>query len=234
MNQNLRKAPYLRKENAISVAATVFLTLFAAAGSGAAAEIRAPEAPSALNSQVVSVPGYSAETTFNAVDTQPVPSELNGQTPPASAEPLAEAAPSQPTAATLSALVAAEPVADEVSSELKCLASAIYFESRSEPLSGQLAVGRVIVNRARSGRFPSSYCGVVYQPSQFSFVHGAAMRSVDSRSRLWRNALAIAQIASDGAWQSEAEGALYFHAARVSPNWHLHRVAQIENHIFYR
>lgn len=228
MNHNLRKA------SLISVAATVLLTLFSAAGSGAAAESRAPAAPSVELPH--STPGVSAETGFDQVETQPLPSELSGQAPPPQAEQLSPEplAPAPITAASLTALVAAQPVAEDVSAEMKCLASAIYFESRSESLSGQLAVGRVIVNRTRSGRFPSSYCGVVYQPSQFSFVHASGLRAADPRSRLWRNAVAIAQIAHSGSWQSEAEGALYFHAARVSPNWHLHRVAQIDHHIFYR
>lgn len=220
----------LRMASVISVAATVLTTLFIAAGSGAAAESRAPSAPSVQVSQPI--PGFTAEAGYDKLETQPLPSELSGQAPPpAAAEPLA---PAPITAASLAEMVAAQPVSDELSPELKCLASAIYFESRSESLSGQLAVGRVIVNRTRSGRFPSSYCGVVYQPSQFSFVHGAYQRAADTRSRLWHNALAIAQIAHTGAWQSEAEGALYFHAARVSPKWRLHRVAQIDNHIFYR
>jgi spore germination cell wall hydrolase CwlJ-like protein len=43
------------------------------------------------------------------------------------------------------------------SRELECLATGIYFESKSEPLKGQLAVGQVIANRANSGgRFPST------------------------------------------------------------------------------
>ncbi|MGH6658364.1 MAG: cell wall hydrolase, partial [Sphingomicrobium sp.] len=47
------------------------------------------------------------------------------------------------------------------SRELECLAAGVYFESKSEPLAGQLAVGKVIANRAQSGgRFPSTYCGV--------------------------------------------------------------------------
>ena len=61
---------------------------------------------------------------------------------------------------------------------------------------GQLAVGRVIVARSRSGRFPNSYCGVVYQPSQFSFVRGGRMPSINMDSRHWRNAVAIALIVS--------------------------------------
>lgn len=134
---------------------------------------------------------------------------------------------------SLARLVAAQPTG-ELSRELECLAGAIYFEAKSESLAGQLAVGRVIVNRARSGRFPASYCGVVFQHSQFSFIRGNAMPAISRTSRSWRTAAAIAQIAHNGSWASAAEGALYFHAKRVSPNWKLTRVAQVDSHIFFR
>jgi N-acetylmuramoyl-L-alanine amidase len=135
---------------------------------------------------------------------------------------------------SLDALVAATPVNQSLSKDMECLAGAIYFESKGEPLDGQLAVGRVIVNRANSGRFPSSYCGVVYQRSQFSFVRGGRMPSIRKNSQAWREAKAIASIAHDGSWDSPAQGALFFHARYVSPGWRLTRIAQVENHIFYR
>src|SRR3546814_13674283 len=77
--------------------------------------------------------------------------------------------------------------------ELRCLAGAVYFESRGESLAGQLAVARVIINRAESGRFPTSYCGVVLQRSQFSFVRGGQMPKIRESSRPWAHAVAIAQ-----------------------------------------
>ena len=158
---------------------------------------------------------------------------------PAAATPevtTSEAAPALPeiTPATLAALVSAQPQPTELSRELNCLAGAVYFEAKSESLAGQLAVGRVVIARSRSGRFPNSYCGVVYQRSQFSFVRGNAMPTLDHGSRQWRNAVAIAQIAHADAWHSPVEGALFFHAARVSPNWRLTKVARIDNHVFYR
>ena len=137
-------------------------------------------------------------------------------------------------AASLEDLIAQQQPVSEITPELKCLAGAIYFEARSEVPQGQLAVGRVIVARTKSGRFPSTYCGVVLQPSQFSFVRHHAIPSVDRSSPEWQQSVAIAKIAISGSWQSPAEGALYFHAKRVSPAWHKHRVAQIENHIFYQ
>jgi spore germination cell wall hydrolase CwlJ-like protein len=117
---------------------------------------------------------------------------------------------------------------------MECLAGAIYFEARGEPLSGQLAVGRVIVDRTESRRFPTSYCGVVYQPAQFSFVRGGRMPPINQASRAWQEARAIAVIADRDLWESPAKGALFFHAAHVKPGWKLQRVAQINTHVFYR
>lgn len=138
------------------------------------------------------------------------------------------------TASTLAELVAATPQPDKIDSELRCLAGAVYFESRGESLAGQLAVARVIINRAESGRYPDSYCGVVTQRSQFSFVRGGKMPKLRESGRPWANALAIAQIARANSWKNKAPGALYFHARYVSPRWRKIRVAQIDNHIFYR
>ena len=77
-------------------------------------------------------------------------------------------------------------------------------------------------------------CGVIYQPGQFSFVRGNGMPLIRLGSESWREAVAIAQIAVDDSWDSKAEGALYFHARRVSPGWGKRQLAAIDNHIFYR
>ncbi|KEQ54079.1 cell wall hydrolase [Sphingobium chlorophenolicum] len=134
----------------------------------------------------------------------------------------------------LAALVDAQGAAEDVSGDMKCLAGAVYFESKGESLEGQLAVARVIINRAKSGRFADSLCGVIYQPGQFSFVRGNGMPSIRMGSESWREAVAIAQIAMEDSWNSKAEGALYFHARRVSPGWGKRQLAAIDNHVFYR
>ncbi len=134
---------------------------------------------------------------------------------------------------TLAQLVAATPKPETIDPELRCLAQAVYFESRGESLAGQLAVAHVVINRAKSGRFPTTLCGVVHQPSQFSFVRRGKMPAVRNAVQ-WSNALAIAQIARDDSWQNRAPGALFFHARYVSPGWRKTRIAQIDNHIFYR
>ena len=121
------------------------------------------------------------------------------------------------------------------SRDLECLAVGIYFESKSEPLAGQLAVGDVIANRANSGgRFPSSYCGVLFQRGQFSFIRGKSWPAVNRSGRQWQTAVAIAKIVDQNLKNSSAQNALFFHAKRVSPGWRLKRVASIGNHVFYR
>jgi len=157
--------------------------------------------------------------------TEPVASET-----PAPFTPSVESA----RAASLAALVSATPMPAEIDEELRCLAGAVYFESRSESLIGQLAVAHVVINRAESGRFRPTLCGVVFQPSQFSFVRGGRMPAINTAGRQWRDAVAIAQIARADSWKNRAPGALFFHATHVSPGWNKARVAQIDNHIFYR
>ncbi|MGV3511106.1 MAG: cell wall hydrolase [Novosphingobium sp.] len=159
---------------------------------------------------------------------QPVVQPVATATPEAAIE--ADAA----VAASLAELVEETQVPSALSNELECLAGAVYFEAKSETLAGQLAVGRVIVARANSGRFPSSYCGVVYQPSQFSFVRGHGMPAINRDSRAWQTAVRIARIADEGLWKSPVEGAMFFHAAHVSPRWGKTRMARVDSHIFYR
>jgi N-acetylmuramoyl-L-alanine amidase len=136
--------------------------------------------------------------------------------------------------ATLAETVAKLRSTDPGSRELECLAGAIYFEAKSESLAGQLAVGHVIANRASSGRFPSSYCGVVFQRSQFSFVRGHALPYIPRASQDWRDAVAIAKIVDQQLRPSPMGKALFFHARRVSPGWKLTRVGTLGNHVFYR
>ncbi len=120
-------------------------------------------------------------------------------------------------------------------SEEMCLVKAIYFEARSETLEGQLAVAEVILNRTTSGLYPTTICGVVTQPAQFSFIRGGRFPTPDTNSDGWRKALAIADIAINGLAQNVAPNVLWYHASYVAPSWgrRLTRVARIGTHIFY-
>lgn len=211
-------SPKLKRASIIATGAMILTIVASAGGSGAAAESLSP---------VVVNQEPTPQIIIQPVETDTV------------LAPRADAADAQlpvdePKAATLAQLVAAQPQPADLSRELTCLAGAIYFEAKSESLIGQLAVGRVVVARSKSGRFPESYCGVVYQPSQFSFVRGGTMPAIPKASRDWKEAVAIAQIAHAGSWLSPAEGALFFHATYVSPGWRLKRLARIDNHVFYR
>lgn len=202
--------------SAIALAATVLTALLGATGSGAAASDFIP-----MLIEAKPTPQFVSEPVVQAL--------------PADADQTGAEETETPDADTLQELVAQQATPGAMSREMRCLAGAIYFEARGESLEGQLAVGRVIVNRTKSGRFPSSYCGVVYQPSQFSFVRGRSMPSVRESSADWQEAVAVAQIADEGVWRSKAKGALFFHAKRVSPRWSkLTRLAQVDNHVFYR
>lgn len=116
---------------------------------------------------------------------------------------------------------------------LRCIAIGVYYESRSESLEGQLAVAHVIINRANSGRFASTPCGVLTQRGQFSFVRGGVLPTPPNTQQ-WRTAVAIARVASGEQWPNAAPGAMFFHASRVSPGWNRPRIARLGNHIFYR
>ena len=125
--------------------------------------------------------------------------------------------------------------------EQRCLAQAIYFEARSEPEEGQAAVAQVVLNRAMSGLYPGSVCGVVFQNQerrdacQFSFAcdgHPLRMTEADA----WANAVRIAHEVTDGStYVSDIGGSTHYHANYVRPFWarSLKKMEVIGHHIFY-
>ena len=123
-----------------------------------------------------------------------------------------------------------------LTAEQHCLASAVYFEARGESLEGQLAVAEVVLNRARSGRYPATWCGVVAQRAQFSFVRRGRIPEANRSSDAWRRAVAISRIAEARVQRMLPENVLWYHASYVRPSWgrRLDRSGQIGAHIFYR
>jgi spore germination cell wall hydrolase CwlJ-like protein len=117
----------------------------------------------------------------------------------------------------------------------ECLATAVYFEARGESLDGQLAVAEVVLNRSRSGRYPSDVCAVVKQPAQFSFVQNRQFPKADRGSVAWKKAVAIAKVAQDKLATKLSNNVLWYHADYVAPSWgkRLSRQAKIGTHIFY-
>jgi hypothetical protein len=125
--------------------------------------------------------------------------------------------------------------------QMRCLAEAIYFESRSEPEGGQAAVAQVVLNRVRSGIYPTTVCGVVYQDRnrpfacQFSFAcEGKSLRIGEPGP--WAVATRIAdEVVAGKTYNPAVAEAVNYHAAYVSPFWagYLRRVDRIGLHIFY-
>jgi N-acetylmuramoyl-L-alanine amidase len=120
--------------------------------------------------------------------------------------------------------------------QTNCLATAVYFEARGEAVEGQLAVARVVMNRAASGRYPGTWCDVVKQPAQFSFVQHGQFPQADTGSYAWRKAEAVAELAAANVVPSVGSDVLWYHADYVAPSWghRLNMVEKIGAHIFYR
>ena len=147
-----------------------------------------------------------------------------------------DAAASAQAAPSLDSLVGEYEAAAPANAEQDCLANAVYFESRGEPIEGQLAVAQVVLNRAASGRYPTSLCAVITQKAQFSFIRDGRFPAADKASEAWRKAVAIAKIAqAKAAATIVPSDCLWYHATYVSPGWgkRLNRQAQIGLHIFY-
>lgn len=137
---------------------------------------------------------------------------------------------------SLSNLVDKYAANEQLNEEMNCLATAVYFESRGESAEGQLAVARVVMNRAASGKYPASWCGTVKQPWQFSFVRHGQFPSIDTSDIAWGRAVAVAKLAAANVVPSLSNDVLWYHANYVRPAWgpRLTRVEKIGAHIFYR
>lgn len=122
-----------------------------------------------------------------------------------------------------------------------CLAQAIYYEARGESQRGQIAVAEVIMNRAKSGYYPSSVCGVVFQGShrstgcQFTFTCDGSINH-RPRGRAWDRAQRVATAVMSGYTRPITQGATHYHTLAVNPVWNsgLVETTTIESHVFYR
>jgi spore germination cell wall hydrolase CwlJ-like protein len=182
------------------------------------------------------IPGAATARFQLASLTVPTGPQLALSLPEADDEQIVASDDEAPSVRSLGELV--EKISDlpsvELDEEMRCLATAVYYESKGEPLEGQLAVAQVILNRRDSGRFASSICGVVYQRGQFSFTWDGRPDS-PSNSAMWQTAKAIAMIAAADDWREIVPDATHFHARRVAPGWNrLQRVSAVGNHVFYR
>ena len=133
--------------------------------------------------------------------------------------------------------------------ELACMATAIYFEARGEPMVGQVAVAQVIMSRVYDERYPNTICEVVKQgyyyswnpeipipdKCQFSFwCDGKPEKIKDEDAYFW--ATEVAQAVMVGTLYDTTQGATHYHAYYVQPSWSkkFTQTVRINDHIFYR
>jgi spore germination cell wall hydrolase CwlJ-like protein len=124
----------------------------------------------------------------------------------------------------------------------KCLAEAVYFEARGEAVRGQIAVAQVVLNRAFSGFYPTTVCGVVYQNKhrhfacQFTFACDN-VADVVREPDMWDRAKRIARAMLDGQlWLPEVGKSTHYHAYWVHPSWvsEMKKMYKFGVHTFYR
>lgn len=124
---------------------------------------------------------------------------------------------------------------------LKCLAMNIYWEARSEPVAGQVAVAAVTLNRVENRRFPDDVCKVVRQGGeirrhrcQFSWWCDGK-KDLPLEAEAWRRANTLARLTAAGVIEDPTGGAMWYHADYVEPYWAeaKKQVTKIGRHIFY-
>ena len=127
--------------------------------------------------------------------------------------------------------------------QLDCLAKNIYFESAGEPFEGKVAVAQVTMNRAKSGKFPSDVCAVVYQKNvvyekvicQFSWYCQNGGNPVIRSKEMYNESYAVAKkVLLENFRLDVMKDALYYHADYVNPRWGKQEIGKIGRHIFYK
>lgn len=129
---------------------------------------------------------------------------------------------------------------NKIRRQVDCLTDNIYYEARNQSTNGMLAVGYVTMNRVESNIFPSTICGVVKQKTasvcQFSWWCDASVKARAMDRELYN------QIRHLATWvyfnhdkkNDVTKGAMFYHAAYVSPGWKgLRKTVRIDTHIFY-
>jgi spore germination cell wall hydrolase CwlJ-like protein len=228
----------------------------------ALASSEAAAAPAATNAALASIPTVQATTAYETVVATPTVAAKPAATLTVATAvetvsgTVVQTQPAQSVTVTLAPEIAKEAnwlhkngwplyalvdryrVGAPLDEQANCVAVAVYHEARGESLEGQLAVARVIMNRAASGKYPASWCGTVKQPWQFSFVNPRTgdYPAVNEASASWAKAVAITRLAVSNAVPSLENDVLWYHATYVAPSWgkRLNRVQKIGTHIFYR
>lgn len=137
------------------------------------------------------------------------------------------------------------PFPAQAEDQKNCLAEAVYFEARSEPLIGQIAVAGVVLERVQRPEYPDNVCDVVHQGhyvggmpirNRCAFSYWCDGKPEEINDELaWGQALYVAELALDGVRVADTETATHYHASYVKPNWSddMTFMARIGLHLFY-
>lgn len=103
--------------------------------------------------------------------------------------------------------------ASSYQSEVELLARLIHGEARGEPYVGMVAVGAVALNRVRSGRFPNTLAGVVYQSGAFDAVSDGQINLTpgEQSRRAARDAM--------NGWDPTGGCLYYYNASTATSSW---------------
>lgn len=134
-------------------------------------------------------------------------------------------------------LCSGNPRANDINNDIKCLASTIYHEARGEPQHGQIAVGKVVMNRVNhKTEFPNEVCHVIKQKNQFSWVNGKkyvpikyTKKEIDIAKKVYYNHHHYNHIVSNDT--------LFFQTKHIKNNWATKRLVKskvIGNHVFFK
>ena len=203
--------------------------------------VQAPEpATNSIPPATANVPSAAAENPAPAPDIVAAPPQIPAAVPaPEAPKPVVEVPPPPPPPTPAEILKLAGK--DRTKAE-KCLANAVYFEARGEPLRGQIAVAQVVMNRVFSPYYPKDVCSVVYQNAdhhlacQFTFACDGRSKAINERGA-WARAVRVAKQTLDGkVWIAAVAKSTHYHAYWVSPSWvaEMKRMFRYGVHTFYR
>ncbi len=117
---------------------------------------------------------------------------------------------------------------------LFCLSLNVYWESRDQPIAGQVAVAQVTMNRVASPDYPNDVCSVVYELKQFSW-YWDGKSDVPREEKAWMRAQMVAKGVLAGSGHADLNGVTHYHSLQVKPYWShtMTFVARIDDHVFY-
>ena len=146
---------------------------------------------------------------------------------------------------------------------INCMALNIYHEAKNQSVTGQIAVGLVVINRVKDNRFPSTICDVIMQGPIRESLKTKQNPDLSDEERMyypirnrcqfswycdgkddtpreptaWELATHIAEkLLFSRQYAGMLDGATHYHADYVNPAWRLDmtRISKVDDHIFYR